>query len=187
LTFVQNKLASHGVLVSLEAVRRWFSGQAVPRRHYAGLLAEMLRVDTYWLLDGGEGAPQDRLTGRTAAARGAVNLVASLIQLDGGAVSFPDSMDGYADLRAKFGGFYYTIRVLVAEETQDGEVVFMVRNSPVKFVHIGVVRKPGLRHEVYVISDAAIDAGKRVDGASKVSLGDKGVRRITSFEKALES
>ena len=78
-------------------------------------------------------------------------------------------------------------QTVVAEETKDGEAVFMVRTSPVTFVHIGVVRKPGLRHELYVITDAAIDAGKREGAASKVMLKDKGVRRISSFEKAIET
>src|SRR4051794_7240350 len=51
LTFVGEKLASRGAQVSLEAVRKWFSGQAIPRREYQELLAELLQADVRWLLE----------------------------------------------------------------------------------------------------------------------------------------
>src|SRR5690348_15100280 len=59
LTFVRDRLASNGIHVSLEAVRRWFSGQAMPRRQYASPLAEALDVDARWLLEGGDERSRD--------------------------------------------------------------------------------------------------------------------------------
>jgi hypothetical protein len=187
LTFVREKLASIGVQVTLEAVRRWFSGQAMPRRQYAELLAEVLRADAQWLLEG-QGTPhRERQRERNALAGGAVNLVAGLIQLDGGVIAFPDENEPFVDVHAIISGRHFPIRVVVADDHEDWGVGFALPGAPSGAIYVGVVRTTGLKYSLYLISPLAIDAG-RPDRASRyVCLRDEGVRQISSFQKVLNS
>lgn len=110
--------------VTQEAVRKWFSGEAVPRPNKMSQLAEYLEVDEPWLALGIK--PElDRHEKRRnlVTLNGAVHLVAGLIMLEGGMVAFPrdnDSRAGYTDLYAIMRGAQMAIHVSHARQISDG-------------------------------------------------------------------
>jgi hypothetical protein len=183
LTYLREELARRGVEISLEAIRRWFSGLAVPRKEYVEILSEILRVDTSWLLEGENVSKRDALRQQNALADGAVNFVAGLIQLSGGAIAFPNDSDRFVDVHAIINGHHYPIRVIVAEQTDGGDMIFAVPAVHPQVVHVGVVPKARMRHDLYLITELAIDAATDGGAVARVSLGDEGVCQISSFER----
>lgn len=188
LTYVQSELHKLGQDVSLESVRKWFSGEAMPHKDRAELLAQVLTADANWLLLGAEPGetPQARRT-RNAMADGAVNVVAGLAQRDGAIISFPDPEDRYemaqhVDLRAVIRGANYPLHVIVGEE-EGGKITFAVPTDLRNTVPLGVVWLEGFNVGVYEITDEAIELGTRgTRGKILVDLHSHGVREITSFK-----
>lgn len=122
LRWVSERFAERGQKVSLEGVRRWFSGVAIPRRKSLKILAEILGVDAYWLLEGDDvggvrvgpvaadqTAPPAVEIARAARpklsrvlpvrpsmeedASGETRIVAGFFQFEGGATAIPKSDD----------------------------------------------------------------------------------------------
>jgi transcriptional regulator with XRE-family HTH domain len=87
-----------GLDVTTETVRKWMHGEAKPRLDKNSKLAELLGVDPVWLYQGIDPnlSPREKKA-RNAMADGAVNLIAGFIQMDGGAVAFPEE-NGVIDL-----------------------------------------------------------------------------------------
>jgi hypothetical protein len=190
LTYIQEELKKRDVEVSLESVRKWFSGESMPHHSRATLLAEILKVDEAWLIFGTDQTvtpAQRRL--RNALNDGAVNFVAGLAQMDGAAVAFPDADDGYAlaqhiDLQAIIRGASYAICVVVAEKDEDDRLIFSVPTDLRNTVPIGVVRNDGFNFSIYEITPMAIEMGKPgKTGKVKVDLRDEGVREIFGFKE----
>lgn len=97
-----NLLSEFGVRVSAEAVRKWFAGESRPRPKVMSYIARLLEVDEAWLSLGI--TPELNVVEKkrhNAMVSGAVNLVAGIIQLGGGNVSFDDSSHVTAILRGK--------------------------------------------------------------------------------------
>jgi len=190
LTYIQSKLKERGQEVSLESVRKWFSGESTPHRSRASLLAEILKVDESWLLMGSDpsSTPAQRRL-RNAMVDGAVNFVAGLAQMDGATVAFPDEDDRYAiaqhiDLHAIIRGASYAIHVVVAEERDDGRTVFSIPTDLRNTIPIGIVRQEGFNFCLYEITDIAIDLGHAGrTGRMEVDLKADGVREIHSFKE----
>jgi hypothetical protein len=188
LTYIQGELEKRGHAVSIESVRKWFSGESKPHDTRAELLAEILRVDAGWLLLGTEatGTPQERRV-RNAMADGVVNVVAGLMQLDGAVIAFPTPEDRYAiaqhiDLTAIIRGASYSVHVVLAEEREKGQVIFSVPTDLRNTVPLGVHRREGFELSIYEITDIAIEMGTPgKQGKIEVSLRDEGVREIESF------
>lgn len=189
LTYVQGQLKKRGQELSLESVRKWFSGEAMPHRDRGELLAEILGVDSAWLMLGteGQGTPQQRRA-RNAMVEGAVNLVAGLCQMDGAVIAFPDDDDRFAlaqhiDLQVIIRGANYPIHVVVAEEREDNQCVFSVPTDLRNTVPIGVMRLDGFNFSVFEITDEAIELGTAgVRGKMEVNCRSQGVREIESFK-----
>src|SRR6266446_8548726 len=73
------------ITITTETARKWCAGEVRPRRQSMSLLAELLTVDEAWLSLGNEGeTTADERKARNVMAGAAVNLVAGLIELDGG-------------------------------------------------------------------------------------------------------
>jgi len=48
-TWLRKELAILGLAVSLETIRKWLSGEALPRPTRMGVIAQALKVDATWL------------------------------------------------------------------------------------------------------------------------------------------
>lgn len=101
-----------GINVSPEAVRKWFTGETRPRPKAMNAVARLLEVDEAWL---SLGTVKNETTrekkARNALASGAVNLVAGLIQMNGGHIAFPEGADTGVDIFAIIGGKQHAIQV----------------------------------------------------------------------------
>jgi hypothetical protein len=135
-----NLLEQFGIKVSPEAVRRWFSGEMRPRPKTVAALARLLEVDLGWLTLGTvpDMAPKEQKA-RNAIADGSVNLVAGLIQMNGGHVAFPDTPDAGADIFAIIGGKQYSIQVKLARDLGGDTMRFTVGLDASSHVVIGVI------------------------------------------------
>lgn len=194
LTWVQRELESrYGQKVSVEAVRKWFSGESRPRTAKLKYLAMLLDVDAGYLSTGDtpNTTSRDR-TARDATAAGVANIVAGLIQMDGGHVAFPDDHD--ADAKAKhvhlfamIRGGKYDIHVSLGEAQEDGLLKFPV---PAKIdnsvVVIGVVRRD-FNLEIFELSAELVENSPRQGMLINVTVkpGDDGARRLESFAQRL--
>jgi transcriptional regulator with XRE-family HTH domain len=116
--------------VSHEAVRKWFTGEARPRPSMMRELAKTLEVDEAWLSLGitPDLKPRERRS-RNAQAEGAVNVLAGIIQLNGGHCAFPDENDprgAYVDLYAIVRGASHALHVSLATKFSIGQFNFVV-------------------------------------------------------------
>lgn len=125
LTWLQEQLRERfQINVSIETVRKWFSGETRPRLLKMQRVAELLNVDEAWLSLGVEAVPLKERRARNAMADGAVNLVAGIIQMQGGTPAFPDERDtrareGNIDLYAIIKGHQYAFHVALATKSDD--------------------------------------------------------------------
>lgn len=188
LTWIKRELFKRfKIRVSVETVRKWFSGEAKPRPEKLNRIAQLLEVDVAWL---SLGVHQDSVgrerRARNAVANGAVNLVAGLIQLDGGHPAFPeaDSKDlkrAHVDLHAIIKGAQYDIHVSLGEP--EGRTVrFLVPPKTNEMLVLGVVRR-GLSFDIFEITPDMISKGTSTAGAIEVPVSDSEIkkRRIESF------
>jgi transcriptional regulator with XRE-family HTH domain len=113
--------------VSVEAVRKWASGEMRPRPQMLSYMARLLEVDESWLSLGIEPelAPREQRA-RNAMADGAVNVVAGLIQINGGSPAFPEENDerakrAHIDLYAIIKGAQYALHISLAQSVDDGD------------------------------------------------------------------
>lgn len=139
---------------SNESVRKWFAGETRPRPEIITIIAEILGVDEAWLSVGStpEASPTERRR-LNAVADGAVNLVAGLIQLNGGHIAFPTGTgDKQPDLYAIIGGQQFSIQVRRAQQGDAGSIRLMVQ--------------PPLEHAILLL---VVD-GDHVGGFSVVQL-----------------
>lgn len=137
----ENLEEQFGIKVSPEAVRRWFSGEMRPRPKTIAALARLLEVDLGWLTLGTapDMTPKEKQA-RNAVADGAVNLVAGIIQMNGGHVAFPEGADTGADIFAIIGGKQFTIEVKLARDLGGDMMRFVVGKDLSNHVVIGVVQ-----------------------------------------------
>lgn len=137
-TWVREKLD-----VSHEAVRKWFTGESRPRHQKMKALAELLGVDEAWLALGvkPDMKPRDQRR-RNAAADGAVNYVAGLLQLSGTSVAFPDPADSeaeYVDLYVIANGKQNKLNVSLARAERDNSLRFILPSNYSVCRHVGVI------------------------------------------------
>lgn len=190
LTYIKDELEKRGMTVSLETVRKWFSGEAMPHKSRWETIAEILKVDQAWLVHGMDDVSPSERRLRNALVDGAVNFVAGLMQMDGAVVAFPDEADRYAiadhiDLTAIIRGASYAVHVVVAEDREHGPV-FCVPTDLRNTIPIGVVRHEGFNFSIYEISDMALGLGEPGrTGRIEVDVRLDGVREIESFRNRL--
>lgn len=76
-TWLMRELAHQNINVSLESIRKWLAGEAIPRRAKMTALAKTLRVDETWLTMGVQPAAAEgetRLSKMEAALRSIARL-----------------------------------------------------------------------------------------------------------------
>lgn len=182
--------------VSSEGVRKWFAGEAKPRPGKLKQIASLLEVDEAWLSLGivPEAGPKEKKV-RNAMADGSVNVVAGLIQMNGGYPAFP--VDG--DLRSEFIDIYtiikgkqYSIHVTRGENISENHFRFRIPNEYKECTIIGVIQQTPVRLILLNIPTSAIDNNRTRKGGylevllRKVAqydfrLGEEKCPRIMSF------
>lgn len=168
-----------GETITTETVRKWRFGEAKPRQDKNALLAQILEVDPTWLYMGvdPELEPKERKA-RNAMADGAVNIVAGMIQMDGGHPAFPEEGGKEnVDLYAIIKGAQYALHICTA----DSEGKFAVPTRHQGITVLGLTRK-GMSFEIVELSEEIIAAGRKRGGSIEVT--EKG-RKITTFSRRL--
>lgn len=129
--------------VSPNTVHKWCRGTARPRADAMRDLARVLNVDEIWLSMGRKPSAATTVTDENvAAAKGAALLVAGLIEVSGGRVSFPAPGDAPVSLYANIGGSRIGI-IAVAPQSPGDNPVFIVPEPVADNVVVGVLtRKP---------------------------------------------
>jgi transcriptional regulator with XRE-family HTH domain len=196
LVWIQKEIGKprYGFQVTLETVRKWYHGEVMPRPDKIEALAEILQVDQSWLQIGVDRnmAPREKKV-RNAMASGAVNVVAGLIQLDGGNPAFPVEGDRHApvgvDLYAIIKGVNYPLHVTSVEDGEDG-VQIAVPVDYEDIVVLVVIREEGTNVSVYRVPEEVINQHGANDGGSiVVTLGKGDVSRklakIRDFRRGL--
>jgi transcriptional regulator with XRE-family HTH domain len=150
------------VRVTSETVRKWIEGISSPRPEARAHLAEILGVDEAWLLLG-DTVTLDRKEKRlrNAEVDGAVNLVAGLIQMDGGTPAFPTDGPNNAarpgvDLYAVIRGAHYALSVTVAESITDTEWSAPVPGTREDMMVLVLVRTGTFSFDVLALDEAAL-------------------------------
>lgn len=133
--------------VSQEAVRKWFTGEAVPKQDKMKELADFLEVDEAWLALGLK--PELDRTEKLSKRRvveGAVHMVAGMIMIEGGNVAFPSEKDPrreYIDLYAIMRGTQMALHVSVATELSAGRFEMVVPRNYADVRCIGFIPVAG--------------------------------------------
>lgn len=185
-SWIQREMTKAGEEISSETVRKWFQGEAKPRPDKVAKLAQILQVDVSWLSLGVNAAVEPRQrTVRNAMADGAVNVVAGLIQMDGGHPAFPEAGETPVDLHAIIKGAKYDLHVSLG--VADGKSArFPVPQRYSEVVVLGLLRR-GLSLDIVEITAEMIEAGRRVSGGIEVTvpLADVERHKIEGFTNRL--
>lgn len=175
--------------VSIETCRKWFAGEARPRPDKVAKIAQLLGVDVGWLSTGvdPEISPRERKL-RDAMVDGVVNVVAGIIQMDGGHPAFPDDNDQRAredsiDLYAVIRGANYGFHVTLGTENKKSFTFPVPAHAGTAFV-LGVV-KEGMSFKMYEITPEVIATGTRRGSSVVVDVDESDLIPITSFEDRL--
>lgn len=186
--WVRDRLAEKGVKSSIEGLRKWFIGENKPSPETTIVLADILGVDQGWLYMGVDPnlAPREKRA-RNAMASGAVNLIAGMIQMDGGTPAFPADDDDQAernnvDLYAIIRGANYSLHVTLGDvEPDTDEVLFIVPTIHQNVTVIGVIRD-GMNFELFEITPEVIEEnGKGRGGSIEARVSRNQLRRIEGF------
>lgn len=193
LTHIMAEMRKHGKPVTVETVRKWFSGETVPSNDKALVLADVLHVDFAWL-SGGE---QESDTGaqrktHSALASAAANILAGVIAMDGGHPAFPveddlrsrrDGVDLYAVIR----GINYSFQAVTGAADAD-HLIFRLPASRGMVLVIGVVRRDDNQFDFYELdADILAQGSKYARGLIEIDVADTNptLRKINSFSQRL--
>lgn len=193
-TWVKDKLD-----VSHEAVRKWFMGETRPRPAKMRALAKILDVDEAWLSLGiVPDTPHEEKRTRSRAVEGAVNVVAGLVQMNGGNIAFPgdnDPRNGYVDFYAIIKGAQYAISVSLAKHVNNGTYKFTIPKEYDQCKVIGAVHAYAHRVHLLNLTHELIEQYKTRKGGyfeltlhrigSDYFIGDTKFPRILSFADRL--
>ena len=125
--------------VSPEAVRKWFAGETRPRRAAMSALARLLEVDEAWLTLGVKPdlTPVEQRI-RNAETTGAANLLAGLIQMNGGNIAYPEG-ESTVSMFAIIKGRQYQVEAILAFDLGGGRLRFTPSIEHGRHMVIGVV------------------------------------------------
>jgi transcriptional regulator with XRE-family HTH domain len=106
-----------GLEVSPNTMSKWFNGTARPRADNIRKIAQVLQVDEVWLALGRKPSEQAAAPGGAERARGAVLLLAGLIEVEGGRVSFAAADEAPVDLHVNLNGESFDVVVATPKES----------------------------------------------------------------------
>lgn len=193
LTWLADQMHRRGdKKIPIETVRKWLSGETRPRPERNELVSKILGVTPEWLYHGVTAAGEIRREKvRSDIADGWVNVIAGLIQMDGGAPAFPQADDRRAErdrinLYAIIKAATYSFNVVAGEEVE-GNWRFFVPDVPEGVIVLGVVRI-GCTINIIEISDEMVSSALVSEGAfSQVDVDPsaKNIRLITDFKSRI--
>lgn len=147
---VRELAARHGIVITPQAVNKWFKEDGGATKEIVTALASLLDANERWLATG-------RVEGHLPNARlntglddiGAVNFVAGLLQMQGMEVSFVETDgDAPSDIGASVGGAALRsvsrIQVRALKDDGRGKPRFVFDGSADDVVYVGVVPARGL-------------------------------------------
>lgn len=184
LDWVRGEMEKKGQPVSNETIRKWFAGQIRPRQDKGDVLAEIMMTDPSWLQMGHKPvATQREVKVRNALAGGVVNVIAGLIQMDGGTPAFPDE-DGPVDLHAIIRGAKYDFHVALGE-AHGRQARFHVPANHRDTIVLGVIRD-GMAFDVFELTGDLIEShGRRVPTGVEIEIDGAELPRIKDFASRL--
>lgn len=159
LTWLQRELEKQaGVSVSVNTAHKWYHGMSLPRPDNIRAIARVLKVDEVWLSLGRSPQPSaEPATVQVGRANGAVLLVAGVIELAGGRVTFP-SEGTLPHFHANLGTARFSAVVVPCTEAA-GQVSCLVP-EPVGTSRVLVIRArqgrgvPAAAFDIYDITGA---------------------------------
>ena len=192
LTWVKTQMMERfGESVSVETVRKWFGGEVKPRPDKLKLLAELFEVDEGWLSLGiaPDLQPREQRL-RDATADGAVNLLAGVIQMNGGNPAFPEDGDKRAvkehiDLYAIIKGAQYAFHVSLAQSVGPRTWKFVLPTKWDGAFQIGVIHEDSTKFQFVELTEELIAAGSRKGGTIEITALLSDLKRITNFRDRL--
>lgn len=189
--WLREELGRKGVETTAQSVSKWFKAESLPTVQKIAVIAEILGVDPGWLANGSVATRRksglsevDKIVDPTT------RLVASMIELDGGAVALGDLDANGRSFKAIIRGASYDLVVAPAVE-QDGKMVFSAPRDPLK-VTIVVHRREGFDFALYEATSDEIDLFA-ADTKVRAGFADVAVpldqlgelRQITTFKERL--
>lgn len=193
LTWIRDQLDEKGVSITLETVRKWFSGEGRPIREKCTVLADLLGVDEAWLMLGHnfDLSLREQKSHRVLADA-AVNLLAGMIQVHGGHPSFPAEGDERAtrdkiDLYSIIKGAHYNFHVVPGTETEKGFVFPVQARRGPDVIVLGIVQiGEGFNFRVFEITDDVISQyGRNRDNRIDVITSLDALKEITTFAERI--
>lgn len=173
-TWIKDRLG-----VSAEAVRKYFQGIARPRPGKMKELARMLEVDEAWLSLGiiPDMQPAEKKV-RNAEVTGAVNVLAGLIQMNGGHVAFPSDKDhraGFVDLYAIVRGQQLAIHVALGQQVSPDVYRFTIPKEYDQCVILGAVHVYAARVHYLNLTNELVNKHKvRRGGYYEITINKDG-------------
>jgi len=166
------------VTTTSETVRRWLAGISRPKPQKLAMLAQILKVDEAWLSVGTEGEIRTkREVTYGSSMRGEVNLVAALIEMDGGTVAFGQGTETDTSSRsphffAIVKGAQYSVHVeKISGEGDEAEFVIPAKCEGMAI--LGVRRTGPTCFEIYDIPwDVITEKAVRKSGHFHLSFSE---------------
>ena len=143
LTWIRDQLSSkYSEKITTETVRKWFAGEARPRREKMKKLAALLKVEEAWLSLASTVIDSKHRATRQRRATGAANILAGFIQLtDDSAIAFPDE-SAIEDFTAIINHKKYDMYAALAVE-KNGSYIFYTPINHKQLTVIGVIPTKG--------------------------------------------
>lgn len=194
LGWFSDEFAKRGLNVSKEMVRKYLAGENRPKADRMTALAEILQTDEAWLALGKSPQVETKQTViRNAQVSGAVNVVAGLIQMHGGAPAFPEDNDlaserQHIDLYTIIRGARYAIHVALADRDDTGFRFPLPPGIGPDVLVLGLIQTSPLGFEIIELDPEGVaehaSRGVLKMGADYRSGGHEW-RRVETFAKRL--
>ena len=186
--WLAEQMLKRGVPVSVETIRKWSSGRTMPTHDKVPLLADALGVDADWLLYGSTvSGPAKKRMQHSVDASAATNLVAGIIQMNGGAVVFPAEGRGSENvhLQAIIRRVSYPLHITVAERVDDRiEITVPIKADEAVIIAV-LAAENGFSYELFEVPEDVLRTGKLRSGRRVVTIETEYLVPITSFSERL--
>lgn len=185
--FIKEKLAEKGVKVTVESIRKWQNGEAVPSNDKIEKLAEVLSIDTSWLMMGDEAATEAKnQRSYNIDTNAAANIVAGLIGMDRGNVSLPlPGKQRAVHFNAVIKGINYPVHVIVGK-ISDKNASFKVPSDRDGIVVLGLVKVADFQFRVFEILDSHVEQfGEYSKGGVEINAPVDALKEIKDFKSRL--
>lgn len=182
--------------ITTETARKWMGGEVRPRQKSMGLLAQLLNVDHAWLSIGSAGETVEERKARNVMAGAAVNLVAGMIELDGGHPAYPEPADPKGkdiDIYAIIKGAQYKFKVAVGHNESGKSYQFAIPSNYKDVFVIGLVRNGPFSFDLLELDGDVINKYKQNKGShvsvtaekrgANYAVGGEKVRQLSGFSE----